>query len=642
MRPAWARPDGTRGMYETADNTPSPRVLPSRASLRFRETAEAVVARSLIVWAEHCTECAYPSCYSTCEFYSPRRDKNCRRFAAGVTQWRDGVTTLGQVRFKKWAKLEGTGPVAIVPSGRAVFSESVDRLASSVITRVGPDLVYNELARNWNRLKKGMSSGAAKHALSGFMLEAFSPTPPPYALLLTILPLGPDENESFQCRVPIGRGYNRMFVPLAEISARVDLDRPFLIQIEPVGDFEGHELVFGLIDFVRLEPDSAIRHRILGESDDGESADRSARKSQKLVKCVVWDLDDTLWRGTLAEDGAAALAVDPVVLSTIKELDRRGILQSAASKNDPEPALAALVALGVRDYLLFPQIGWGPKSQSVARIAELLDIGLDTFIFVDDQPFERGEVGETLPDVTVMSALEIESLLSHPRLDVPITAESGKRRAMYQTEERRLATFEDSGTDYLSFLRGCFIRLEINLLSPASEARAYELSQRTNQLNVSGTRYSRDDIAALMSGEGGTDTFMLTCSDRFGDYGIIGMCVLDRRQARVQAFMMSCRVQRKRVEQAFFSWLVRRLEARRQHDVIEVDYRKTERNGAIVKMLQELGFELHMESDGRGLFTRRLDEPFVEDDVVEIVDNTAKPEPRRVPTAALPDRSGTA
>jgi FkbH-like protein len=487
-----------------------------------------------------------------------------------------------------------------------------------------------------------MNSGAADRALSGFMLEAFSPTPPPFALLLTILPLGPDENESFQCRVPIGRGYNRMFVPLGGISARVDLDRSFLIQIEPVGDFEGHELVFGLIDFVRLKPDSAIRQRILGESDDDQSADRSSHKAKKMVKCVVWDLDDTLWRGTLAEDGAGALTVDPVVLSTIKELDRRGILQSAASKNDPEPALAALVALGVRDYLLFPQIGWGPKSQSVAHIAELLDIGLDTFIFVDDQPFERGEVGETLPEVTVMSALDIPDMLSLPRLDVPITAESGKRRAMYQTEERRLATFEDSGTDYLTFLCGCFIRLEIDLLSSVSEARAYELSQRTNQLNVSGTRYSREDIASLMSGEGETDTFMLTCSDRFGDYGIIGMCVLDRRQARVQAFMMSCRVQRKRVEQAFFSWLVTHLEASGQHDVIEVDYRKTERNGTIVKMLQELGFDLRMESEDRGLFTRRLDEPFVEDDVVEIVDNTAKLGKHRLPAAALPDRSGTA
>jgi hypothetical protein len=106
--------------------------------------------------------------------------------------------------------------------------------------------------------------------------------------------------------------------------------------------------------------------------------------------------------------------------------------------------------------------------------------------------------------------------------------------------------------------------------------------------------------------------------------------------------MMSCRVQRKRVEQAFFSWLVTRLGARGQHDVIEVDYRKTERNGAMVKMLQELGFALHMESQDRGLFTRRLDEPFVEDDVVEIVDDTAKPEPRGMPTAAFPDRSGTA
>ena len=345
-----------------------------------------------------------------------------------------------------------------------------------------------------------------------------------------------------------------MFVSLAEITARVDLDRPFLIQIEPIGEFEGHELVFGLMDFVRLEPDSAIRHRILGELDDGQSADRSARKSQKLVKCVVWDLDDTLWRGTLAEDGAAALTVDPLVLSTIKELDRRGILQSAASKNDPEPALAALFALGVRDYLLFPQIGWGPKSQSVARIAELLDIGLDTFIFVDDQPFERGEVGETLPDVTVMSALEIESLLSHPRLDVPATAESAKRRAMYQTEERRLATFEDFGNG-LSHLPARLLHSAPNRSALACEPRARlralatnESAQRFGHALFAG-RHCRADVRRRRD-----RTFMLSCSDRFGDYGIIGMCVLDRRRARVQAFMMSCRVQRKRVEQAFFSW----------------------------------------------------------------------------------------
>jgi FkbH-like protein len=341
--------------------------------------------------------------------------------------------------------------------------------------------------------------------------------------------------------------------------------------------------------------------------------------------------------GTLAEDGAAALAVDPLVMDIIKELDRRGILQSAVSKNDPDPALAALTALGIRDYLLFPQIGWGPKSKSVAQIAELLDIGLDTFIFIDDQPFERGEVGETLPSVTVMSTTEIPGLLSNPRLDVPATAESAKRRAMYQTEERRLATLADSGTDYLTFLRGCRIELEIDLLSPASEERAYELSQRTNQLNVSGTRYSREDIAALMDPRAATDTFMLTCIDRFGDYGIIGMCVLDRERARVEAFMMSCRVQRKRVEQAFFSWLAWRLKSRGEGNVLEIDFRRTERNGAIVRMLEELGFELRGPDKDNGVFTRTLAEPFVEDDVVKVIDHTA-PQASEPPPAAAYDR----
>jgi FkbH-like protein len=438
------------------------------------------------------------------------------------------------------------------------------------------------------------------------------------AFTLTILPIGQAQQGFFQRGLTIGPGYNRIVVPQAEIAAHVDIAKPYLIQIEPVGEASGRELVFGLIEFVRFKGGLASAMPAVAPA---AAASASAGKQKRLAKCVVWDLDNTVWKGTLAEDGQEALQLRPEVAAIMVELDRRGILQSVASKNDAEPALAALEAFGVRQYLLFPQVGWGPKSDSVRRIAEMLDIGLDTFVFIDDEPFERGEVGAALPMVTVLPERELPDLLASPLFDVPATAEGSKRRKMYQVEELRQATFAGSGTDYLSFLRDCNIELTIQDISEEHAERAYELSQRTNQLNFSGTKYARSDIAAFLRPDSRESVLLLRCADKFGDYGIIGMCVLDPARGRVQSFMMSCRVQRKRVEQAFFTWLTKRIASDRV--VIEVVYRKTARNGASARMLEELGFKfLPAAGQDEGLYVRPAREPFADDNVVHVHDRT--------------------
>jgi FkbH-like protein len=228
-----------------------------------------------------------------------------------------------------------------------------------------------------------------------------------------------------------------------------------------------------------------------------------------------------------------------------------------------------------------------------------------------------------LPEVTVLPATDIPNLLTSPLFDLPVTPESAKRRAMYQTEELRHATFAGSDSDYVTFLRECLIRLEISDLSGIHEERAYELSQRTNQLNVSGTKYSRDEIKALMNPSSKDQAYMLRCEDRFGDYGVIGMCVIDRQSAHVHSFMLSCRVQRKRVEQSFFGWLSRQPRSTNPDAAIEVSYSKTERNGAVVEMLEQLGFDYRPDGENAGTFVRPLGVPIAEDDVVEIVDLTA-------------------
>src|SRR3954467_5726758 len=122
---------------------------------------------------------------------------------------------------------------------------------------------------------------------------------------------------------------------------------------------------------------------------DAAAQTMSEKKKPKGVKCVVWDLDHTVWNGILLEDERVELR--PGVLEIIRELDERGILQSVASRNDHARAMERLGALGIADYFLHPQINWAAKGQNVETIAKKLNIGLHTFLFIDDPPLERQE-----------------------------------------------------------------------------------------------------------------------------------------------------------------------------------------------------------------------------------------------------------
>src|SRR5262245_6438166 len=114
------------------------------------------------------------------------------------------------------------------------------------------------------------------------------------------------------------------------------------------------------------------------------------REDKRMIKCVVWDLDNTLWHGALIEDGYVRLKDN--VVGIIKTLDSRGILQSIASKNDYDQALDQLRRFGLAEYFLYPQINWNTKSSSIKVISSSINIGLDAVGFIDDQEFERDEV----------------------------------------------------------------------------------------------------------------------------------------------------------------------------------------------------------------------------------------------------------
>nr|MDQ3956917.1 HAD-IIIC family phosphatase [Actinomycetota bacterium] len=173
-----------------------------------------------------------------------------------------------------------------------------------------------------------------------------------------------------------------------------------------------------------------------------------------VVKCLVWDLDDTLWRGTLLED--PEVTVDPRAIEVVHELDRRGILNSIASRNDEALALARLREAGLDEYFLYPQINWNAKDVSVKAIAEALNVGTDALAFVDDQDFDRAEVAFTFPEVRCYSPRDLGTLLDLPDFRPPfVTPDSARRRLMYLADARRNreeTAFEGPKEEFLASL----------------------------------------------------------------------------------------------------------------------------------------------------------------------------------------------
>ena len=578
--------------------------VPDEVAAGFTELLGHVHSRSLIVWGEHCSECDYPACYSSCAFYTSRPDLKCRRFSEGIEPLADqpaGVR-LHRIRFRKWGKLEGKGPVSLRPTATARRAEMWDMATSVTLSHAPlPYLIRRSLAWRWNQSKVLRGAKGDRQAADAFVVEVWSADQRTHPFTISVLQKS--GVSLFQAQFSATPRYGRLVIPVSVISGRIDLSRPYLVQIEPVAEAEGREVVFGFCDFAAF--DGEIPASI--QPEVGVAANRTDK-----AKLVIWDLDDTLWTGTLAEDGPLGVTPRPEAVAAVKALDERGVLQSIASKNDPEEAMTALRAFSLADYFLHPQIAWTPKSDAIRRIASALDLGIESFVFIDDQAFERGEVQAAHPTLRVMPHTAVATLLTEPCFALPVTPESRSRRTLYRTQANRDAAFAESGTDYLAFLRGCEVTLEVTPLLTADLERVHELSQRTNQLNFTGAKLSYDEVSNLAV-DRSRACLCLRCSDRFGDYGLIGFGVIDLKLGELAEFFMSCRVQRKRVEHAFFAVTARWLSLA-GFDTMRVRFRRTERNGKAAEMLRDLGFA----EGGDGLWSRRAESPIAEADVVKV------------------------
>lgn len=314
------------------------------------------------------------------------------------------------------------------------------------------------------------------------------------------------------------------------------------------------------------------------------------------VKCVVWDLDNTVWDGVLLEDGDVTLR--PEVVEVLRTLDERGILHSVASRNDHDAAMAKLEEFGIAEYFLYPQINWGNKSQSVKAVAEAINIGVDTLAFVDDQPFERDEVSFAHTDVLCVDALDAAGIPDLPRMRPRfVTADSRERRHLYRADaERKRAEDDHHGTDE-EFLASLDMRFTI---APAQERdlqRAEELTVRTNQLNATGYTYSYEELDAFRRSPD-HDLLVAGLEDRYGAYGKIGLSLVERGSDvwTVKLLLMSCRVMSRGVGSVLLGHLIR--SAHEAGVALRAEFVPTNRNRTMYVTYKFSGFREVEQSGG--------------------------------------------
>jgi FkbH-like protein len=326
------------------------------------------------------------------------------------------------------------------------------------------------------------------------------------------------------------------------------------------------------------------------------------------IKVVAVDLDNTLWGGVYGDDGVDNLACGQdfpgnAFLAMQQEclrLRSQGLLLVALSKNYGEAVTAFErhpgMAIRPADFSA-TAVNWDPKPQNIRRVAAELNLGLDSFLFIDDSPQEREAMRLQCPEVVVpeVPTDPAERPLWLRRLvctwPVRMTAEDQSRQSLYAAG-KEVGKWKAVAGSHEDFLKGLEQRLTVAHLRPETIARIAQMHQRTNQFNLTTVRYTESDIAAMASADWTGTVLHGRVRDRFGDHGIVIASVvsIDEGEAEIRSYLMSCRVIGREVERAFLGELLREL-ARRGVNRVNGQYIPTAKNGMVRDFFATCGFE---------------------------------------------------
>jgi FkbH-like protein len=300
----------------------------------------------------------------------------------------------------------------------------------------------------------------------------------------------------------------------------------------------------------------------------------------KTAKCLVLDLDNTLWGGVVGDDGPDNLVLGEgdgtgeafkAFQAYVRQLRSRGLLLAVCSKNEPENARAPFerhpeMVLGLDDFVAF-KANWNPKSENLIEIARELNIGLDALMFIDDNPAEREQVRQSLPEVKVVELSEDPARfpLDLDRtgwLDtVSLSVEDGNRTELYRANAER-EQLQKTATDYRGYLVSLEQEAVVGPFEPVHMERITQLTNKTNQFNLTTRRMSRSELEGMM-GDPDHVTAFVRLADRFGDNGLISVFAGHRwdNELWIDLWLMSCRVFGRSVEHLLCNEVVERARA---------------------------------------------------------------------------------
>jgi len=342
--------------------------------------------------------------------------------------------------------------------------------------------------------------------------------------------------------------------------------------------------------------------------------------SGKAKKCLVLDCDGILWGGIVGEDGLAKIKLGRTYPGSafnefqqeVLNLYNRGIILALCSKNNEEDVWEVFRKhpdmILKEKHIATTQINWRDKAANLRQIALDLNIGMDSLVFMDDSEFEVNLISKALPEVEVIhmpptKVMEYRNILASCGLfdTLTLSAEDKKRTAMYKAEVAR-KNLQVQATDMKTYFKTLGMELEIRFANEFSIPRIAQLTQKTNQFNLTTKRYSEADIKTFANSDQ-SDVIYLKLKDRFGDSGIVGVCILRYRdkKASFDTFLLSCRVLGRGVEDVFLIQALK-LAKKRGCEVAIGEYYATRKNSQVRDFYIKKGFkEFERKLDTAGL-----------------------------------------
>ena len=333
----------------------------------------------------------------------------------------------------------------------------------------------------------------------------------------------------------------------------------------------------------------------------------------KSKKAIIFDCDDTLWKGVLGEEGFDGIEMssstrDGAIFSEIQSIalaiNKQGILIGLCSKNNPadvDEVIKSHPDMQLRDeHITIKKVNWSDKVTNLREIAGGLNIGLDSLVFVDDSSFEVNFIKEQIPEITVLQVPD--RLHDYPKMlrensglfyNLSYTKEDDQKIEMYKQQVQREIVKKEF-SDVEGYLSSMGLKLTIFEDNKSIVPRMSQMSQKTNQFNLTTRRYTEGDIKSFIANND-AKAFAFSVSDKFGDSGVTGLCIINidgnNKIADIDTLLMSCRVIGRNIEYAFMDYLIEHIKDR-EINMVRAKYIQTQKNEQVKDFFDRCSFSL--------------------------------------------------